>query len=261
MRELRNALVLVSVVAFVVTLPFTAEAKPDGRFGTNCSSCHAGIPDEPPVDPPTDPPVDPPVDPPTDPDVPTDPPVDPPVDPPTDPDVPPVDPPTDPDVPPVDLPDEIIEHILGVELSIICDYGDLNDKEDRAYVFTALVETCLDVTRVELVAPSGKLIQINADELFVNEEENFQTEFFQDGDLLVWSYEAVVAEKGQLKDYGTGKYKVIAYLSEEEFETAKVKYESVKGKKAKKPKPPKPEHDDDDDDDDEQDDEEEPDDD
>lgn len=246
MKKTRNTVILIAAVAFVVCLPFMADAKPDGRMGTDCASCHTnGIPGQkPPPDPPPPPPPPPPTDPPP-------PPVDPtPTDtPPTDPsptDPPPMDPPiTDsPADPPTEPepPKPAVEHVLGVEISTIWDYNSLNSKDDLDYFFIAVVETDTSVNLVELITPSGKVLQITSEPL--TEVENVRTEFYQDGDVLVWRYEVSLTEKKELETYGTGKYRINAYL-EEGLESAKVKYDSVKGKKPKKEKPPKERGDDD----------------
>ena len=101
------------------------------------------------------------------------------------------------------------------------------------YLFIAVVETDTSVNLVELVAPSGKVLKITNEP--ITEVENVRTEFYQDEDVLVWRYEVSIAEKKDLKTYGTGKYKINAHL-EEGVESAKVKYDSVKGKKPKKEK-------------------------
>lgn len=238
---MRSTIIFVGAVLLVMFLGSSVHAKSDGSFGTDCASCHGGdIPGKP-ADPPTTPPDPPttPADPPTTPpdngqiDLPTTPPDDGQTDPPTTP--PDTDLPATPPDDSADLPDEPdvrrpadfgSDRIFGAELSIVWDYGRADGVTDLNYVFIAAIETDTSVNLVELITKKGSLIQITDEPVI--EIDNVVTQFYEDGDVRVWRYEARFADVAGLKEYGKGDF-TIAVHHDQGADEADIQYKS-KGK-------------------------------
>ena len=164
-------------VSLLMFAAWPANARPDGSFGSNCQSCHGGGgPTDPPTDPPSDPPTDPPSDPPTD-------------------------------------PPSTNVSILGVEIATKWDYANLNGVLELNYVFLMTVETDPSVVSVEILTPAGTVLSIVDEPLVV--EDNVQTRFRDEGEVLVWEYEARATELGELDIYGHGAYQITAYTNGE----------------------------------------------
>ncbi len=219
---MRSTIIFVTAVLLVMFLGSSAQAKSDGSFGADCASCHGGdIPGKP-ADPPTTPP-----DPPTTPadNGQTDPPT-------TPPDIyPPATPPDgdadSPDEPDVHRPADFgSDRIFGAEFSIVWDYGRADGVTDLNYVFIAVIETDTSVNLVELITKKGSLIQITDEPII--EIDNVVTQFYEDGDVRVWQYEARFADAAGLKEYGKGDF-TIAVHHDQGADEAGIQYKS-KGK-------------------------------
>lgn len=238
---MKSKTMLLIAALLVMSLAYTADAKPNGSLGTDCASCHSDY--VPPTDTgngDTDPGN---TDPPTNTN-------------PGDGDTNPgnTDPPTDTepgDEPDDNTPNEALNYIFGAEFSTIWDYGRLGEEKELDFIFIAIVETDVNVNLVEIETPAGQLLQITNEPAI--ETENIRTQFYQDEDVFVWRYEIRLADKGELKDFANGNYAIIAHLEDGSVKI-KAKYENGKHK-ARKPKKNKEKKYDDESDDDEQDDE------
>ena len=224
---MRSTIIFVTAVLLVMFLGSSAHAKANGSFGTDCASCHGGdIPGKP-ADPPTTPPDDGQTDPPTTP--PDDGQADPPT---TPPDIyPPATPPDDdadlPDEPDVQRPADFgSDRIFGAEFSIVWDYNRADGVTDLNYVFIAVIETDTSVNLVELITKKGSLIQITDEPII--EIDNVATEFYEDGDVRVWRYEARCADAAGLKEYVKGDFTIAVHHDQGADETD-IQYKS-KGK-------------------------------
>ena len=215
---MRSRIVFVTSVLLVMFVGSSVQAKPNGSMGTDCASCHdVSNPKYQPKDTPADPPADPPTTPPDDGQ--TDPPTTPPDD--------GTDLPDEPNEPDVQRPADFgSDRIFGAELSIIWDYGRAEGVTDLNYVFIAVIETDTSVNLVELITKKGSLIQITGEPII--EIDNVVTQFYEDGDVRVWRYEARFADAAGLKEYSKGDF-TIAVHHDQGVDEAGVQYKS-KGK-------------------------------
>lgn len=204
---MRSTLVFVSAVLLVVFVASSVDAKSDGSMGSDCASCHAnGIPGQKPKDPPvTEPPV-------------TEPPV-------TDPPV--AEPPVT--EPPIVEPAVVLQ---GVEITTIWDYNIVEGQADLDYVFYTVIETDNTVNFVEIITPSGTVLQLTQEP--ETQLDNIITRFTDEGDTFVWQCEARFDDIEQLAAYGKGKF-TIATVTDEAVTDTIIQYHPPKAK-VKKPK-------------------------
>ncbi len=219
---MRRTIIIVGAVLLVMFVGSSVQAKPNGSMGTDCASCHGGgIPGDKPADPPTTPPDDGQIDPPTTPldDGQSDPPATLPDD--------GADLPDEPNEPDVRRPADFgSDRIFGAELSIVWDYGRADGVTDLNYVFIAVIETDTSVNLVELITKKGSLIQITDEPII--EIDNVATQFYEEGNVRVWRYEARFSDAAGLKEYSKGDF-TIAVHHDQGVDEADIQYKS-KGK-------------------------------
>ncbi len=246
---MKKTVIFVTAIVMVTLMACAVHAKPDGRMGMDCASCHDDLVTDPPViDPPViappviappviappviaPPVIDPPViDPPA-----TDPPV-------TDPPV--IDPPaTDPPV--IDAP---ADELQGIEITTIWDYNIVDGEADLSYVFYTVIETDNTVNFVDLITPAGTVLQLTQEAS--TQLDNIVTTFTDEGETFVWECEARFDDVKELAKYGKGKF-TIATVTDEFVTETSFKYHPPKAK-VKRPKRKGYEDDEQEDDDDEE---------
>lgn len=122
--------------------------------------------------------------------------------------------------------------LQGVEITTIWDYNVVEGVADLSYVFFTVIETDNTVDFVEVITPSGTVLQLTQEAS--TQLDNVITRFTDEGGTFVWECEARFGDIKELAAYGKGKFTIATVTGDAVTDTV-IKYDPAKAK-IKRPK-------------------------